>query len=260
MTDHQGAAREDVWRREAAAHDDEALERKGVAVYYESLSLKRATRDYEQTILAMPQGARLLEIGCGEGQSLVKYTSAGLEAVGVDISARLIARAKENLVAAGLDAGAALQMNVELLDFPENSFDMICGRSILHHLTDLSGVGRRIGRALRPGGSCVFLEPLGHNPGLAMYRRLTPGTRTADEHPLRRKDLGAFLSHFGRSRIRSYLLCGLLASAAYFATSNRKLFRLLDRLAYPLDRLVLGLPGPHRYLAFACVMQAWKGR
>jgi hypothetical protein len=41
---------------------------------------------------------------------------------------------------------------------------------------------------LAPGGRAVFLEPLAHNPLLRLGRWLTPGARTADEHPFTVED------------------------------------------------------------------------
>jgi ubiquinone/menaquinone biosynthesis C-methylase UbiE len=64
-------------------------------------------------------------------------------------------------------------MNAEATTFPDNSFDLICGSSILHHL-NLDKACAEIRRILRPDGGAVFIEPLGHNPLINMFRKLTP--------------------------------------------------------------------------------------
>src|SRR3546814_4334755 len=55
-------------------------------------------------------------------------------------------------------------------------------------------------RVLRPGGRAVFIEPLGLNPAIELYRRFTPSARTPDEHPLLRRDFRRFDAAFGSTR------------------------------------------------------------
>ena len=59
---------------------------------------------------------------------------------------------------------------------------------------------REIARTLKPGGTALFIEPLGHNPAHQLYRRMTPSMRTADEHPLLQSDLASARRHFGEVR------------------------------------------------------------
>ena len=37
---------------------------------------------------------------------------------------------------------------------------------------------------MKPSAGALFIEPLGHNPVINLYRRRTPEQRTVDEHPL----------------------------------------------------------------------------
>lgn len=250
--------RQAVWQREESAHDEQRLEREQAQLFYKSLSVKKARNDYLALCTDISTEARILEIGCGEGDTLVYLHSLGYDAVGIDISARIVEEARENLKAAGFDPNAAMHMNAETLDFPDDTFDIICGKAILHHLTDLTQMASTLYRILRPGGKCVFLEPLGHNPGLSLYRKLTPGRRTADEHALLVRNLKQFFERFDRNRVRPYLFLGLGASAVLFLTRNMKAFRLFDVILYPFDRMLLSIPGPHKYWAFTCTLEAWK--
>jgi len=55
----------------------------------------------------------------------------------------------------------------------------------------------------------VFMEPLGHNPLINLYRRLSPSMHTVDEHPLKMPDLAAFGEGFGAARVRFLALATL---------------------------------------------------
>src|SRR3546814_3139995 len=66
-------------------------------------------------------------------------------------------------------------------------------------------------RVLRPGGRAVFIEPLGLNPAIELYRRFTPSARTPDEHPLLRRDFRRFDAAFGSTSCRFYGLATLAA-------------------------------------------------
>ena len=108
---------------------------------------------------------------------------------------------------------------------------------MIHHL-ELDRAYAELARVLPPGGSAIFVEPLGHNPLINLYRRRTPTLRTPDEHPLLMRDLAAAERHFGVVRARFFHLASLLAvplrgSAAFenalelFENTDRALFRTL---------------------------------
>jgi SAM-dependent methyltransferase len=101
-------------------------------------------------------------------------------------------------------------MNAEELDLPSSSYDVVCGSGILHHL-DVARSGREIARVLRPDGAAVYIEPLGHNPAINLYRRLTPSMRTVDEHPLKVEDFAVLQDSFAEVSLEYYSLATLLA-------------------------------------------------
>jgi SAM-dependent methyltransferase len=79
-------------------------------------------------------------------------------------------------------------MNVEVLDLPDASVDLVCASGVLHHL-DYERTYAELARVLRDDGEVLFLEPLAHNPLIEWYRRRTPHERSEDEHPLRTEDV-----------------------------------------------------------------------
>jgi ubiquinone/menaquinone biosynthesis C-methylase UbiE len=144
-------------------------------------------------------GRRVLEYGCGQGEaSLIiskKYNPKSV--VGIDISDVAVDQARSEAAALRLDNASFEVMNAEKMDFPDDEFDLGCGFGILHHL-NLDVALRELARVLKSDGSCIFLEPLGHNPAINLYRWLTPNLRTEDEHPLLLKDFAIFQRHFSR--------------------------------------------------------------
>lgn len=114
----------------------------------------------------------------------------GARYTAIDISSKGIEKAILNV-----PSGKFYEMNAEEMTFPKNNFDLIFGTGILHHL-DLLKALRSITKVLIKEGQITFIEPLGHNPFINLYRWLTPKLRSEDEHPLLDKDLKLFLNYF----------------------------------------------------------------
>jgi SAM-dependent methyltransferase len=166
---------------------------------------------YRGTLSAHAPGARVLEYGCGPGSRAFDLARSGARAVGIDISPVAIEQATERARGEGLaDQLEFRVMDAEHLDFPDASFDMVCGSGILHHL-DLTRAYPEIARVLEPNGIGVFEEPLGHNPAINAYRRRTPALRTVDEHPLLMSDFVLAERFFGDVETRFYTLSSLAA-------------------------------------------------
>lgn len=115
---------------------------------------------------------------------------------GIDISSRRVSEANSLIERENLKANATvIKMNAENLEFPDESFDLVVGMAILHHL-DLELVLPEISRVLKENGEAIFLEPLGGNPIINYYRKRTPDLRTPDEHPLVEKDFEIIYTYF----------------------------------------------------------------
>jgi len=183
-------------QREAQFHDErfggDDSARLPTTKYY---SLMRAAREcYDDRIASMASGNRLLEYGCGTGGNAIALASVATSFTGIDISPEGIKKAAEHATKHRI-AAEYYVMNAEEMRFADNSFDLVMGTGILHHL-DLSKAYCELARVLSQNGHAIFIEPLGHNPLINLYRRLTPSMRTEDEHPLRTTDLLAASAHF----------------------------------------------------------------
>jgi SAM-dependent methyltransferase len=163
---------------------------------------------------------------------------------GIDLSPVAIEKAEEEAESRGVAAATEFRvMNAEALDFPDDSFGLVCGTGILHHL-DLDRAYGEIARVLRPDGRAVFVEPLGHNPAINLYRRRTPELRTEDEHPLVMPDLERASEYFQDVDPRFFHLSTLLAVPA---RSWKRFDPLLNTLGRFDDALFRALPALRRY-------------
>jgi SAM-dependent methyltransferase len=146
-------------------------------------------RNREITDFYDPRGKLVLDYGCGPGY-LTEYLfeRGAAEVTGIDVSEGEIEQAVENAARLGVaERTHFFAADAHATGLPDDSFDLIVGESILHHL-DLRVALEEIRRIMRPGGRAVFLEPLWHNPILRLGRALTPSARTPDEHPLTTSD------------------------------------------------------------------------
>ena len=112
---------------------------------------------------------RALEVGAGTGYFTLNLMAAGVvgSAVCSDISAGMLEVLEANARRLGLDVETALG-DAEGLDLPDESFDLVFGHAVLHHLPDLTAAFRAFHRLLRPGGRLAFAgEPSRHGDRLA---------------------------------------------------------------------------------------------
>ncbi|HEX8262640.1 MAG TPA: class I SAM-dependent methyltransferase, partial [Allosphingosinicella sp.] len=117
----------------------------------------RARRDILATLIeqeiALPENARLLEIGCGTGPNLDMLGRFGrLDAVEIDARARAIA--SERLGRRVLDAPLPHLHGVE-----DGAYDLVCLLDVLEHVEADREALVSIARKLRPGGRILIAVP-----------------------------------------------------------------------------------------------------
>src|SRR5215208_852206 len=101
--------------------------------------------------------SRALEIGAGTGYFSLNLLLAGVirEAVATDISPGMLGKLERSAAELGLSIETAACEASEL-PFDDDSFDLVFGHAVLHHLLDLDAAFREFGRVLRPGGVVAF--------------------------------------------------------------------------------------------------------
>jgi ubiquinone/menaquinone biosynthesis C-methylase UbiE len=111
-----------------------------------------------------------LEIGAGTGYFTLNLLQLGLirSATATDISSGML----ETLGATAARLGVEVETRrceAEELPFDDESFDLVFGHAVLHHIPDLDRAFAEFGRVLRPGGAIAFCgEPSRYGDRLAV--------------------------------------------------------------------------------------------
>lgn len=104
----------------------------------------------------MRPGARWLDLGCAYGYLVAEAVAGGFDAIGVDVSAYALARARHDAPAA---AGRVLRGLADGLPFGDASFDVVSAFDVLEHLHEPEPALAEIARVLKPGGVLVGATP-----------------------------------------------------------------------------------------------------
>lgn len=175
----------------------------------------------------VPAGARVLDVGCGDGRFAAELVRIGAHPVGIDVAAEPLRRARER------------HPELDLRQVPSEgawplrdaSFDAVWAGEVIEHVADTAGWLSEIRRVLAPGGRLLLSTPA-HGRlrvlWLACSRR-------------------AFEAHFDprADHLRFYTRAGLT--------------RLLGELGFVevSVRAAAGLPGARRVLLARAVRSRW---
>lgn len=109
-------------------------------------------------------GARLLDIGCGDGRSVAWLRSLGWDAEGIDFDEAAVAAAR----AQGLPVR---QGDLRSLAFQPGSFDAVTVSHVIEHVHDPGSLVADCYRILRPGGRLVIVTPNSNSYLARRYKR-----------------------------------------------------------------------------------------
>lgn len=115
----------------------------------------------------MPPGARVLDVGCGDGFHLGllrEYGDVTWKIEGIDLDARAVAAAR----ARGLDAHLGDLADVDL---PANSYDVVYTLQTIEHVAHPERFLTDIHRLLKPGGRLVIVTDNTESPSFRCFRR-----------------------------------------------------------------------------------------
>ncbi|MGK2932897.1 MAG: class I SAM-dependent methyltransferase [Solirubrobacterales bacterium] len=116
-----------------------------------------------------------LEIGAGTGYFSLNLASQGLigNLTATDISPGMLRSLKKTADSLGVPVNTVVT-EAEVLPFEDDSFDVVLGHAVLHHIPDLDRAFSEFFRVLRPGGVIVFCgEPSRYGDRLAFVPKKT---------------------------------------------------------------------------------------
>jgi len=178
-TEQVAAARHDPKLANVLYHDWEAT------TYDEKWSISYDERciDYARGRFAHVAGTDgwpyATELGCGTGFFLLNLKQAGVLDEGhvTDLSPGMVEVAVRNARGLGFEVEGRVA-DAESIPYDDDSFDLVVGHAVLHHIPDLDLAMREVLRVLRPGGRFVFAgEPTQRGDWVA--RRLSRATWAA---------------------------------------------------------------------------------
>src|SRR4029077_5126561 len=177
-------------------------------------------RQYGAKLLGSVKGCRVLDYGCGQGEEAVYLAKMDGYVTAIDISPVGVRLTNERAKLNGVgDRVSAMLMRCDPTEFPNESFDVIHGFGILHH------VGLRIGlteikRLLRPGGRGLFFEHMGNSKTIELLRPKEKDY-TKGERPITWKEVQEIQPEFS----------WMVARPFHIASRLRKRVELLNRTA-----------------------------
>jgi len=107
----------------------------------------------------VPEGARLLDVGCGAGRASISLAEMGIDVVGIDLSQTMVTVARQQAHLAGVEVTFEA-MDVTQLRFPDACFEVALfsynGIELLPGRGGKMRAMEEICRVLQPGGIFIF--------------------------------------------------------------------------------------------------------
>jgi ubiquinone/menaquinone biosynthesis C-methylase UbiE len=133
--------------------------------FHDTFSFRGKFRELRQrtaNLARIQQGEQVLDVGCGTGTLAMEVQSrvgATGRVAGVDPGAQQIARARAKAARRNLPIEFQIGV-IELLAFPDQTFDVVFSSLMMHHLPaplKRQGVAE-IARVLKPGGRLIIAD------------------------------------------------------------------------------------------------------
>ena len=167
-------------------------------------------KDFLQS-LRISKGDMVLEVGVGEGRNAAEVISAGATYVGLDISRRMLEKAREGIRNGSFKKVDLLVGDALLLPFRSSSFDKSMCFATVFFVPDQRGAIKQILRVSRSRAGIEFRNS--HNPAIFLYKKavaivntLQPMLRSLFRNKSFLKLLSALLGHSKADRLATQLL------------------------------------------------------
>lgn len=171
----------------------------------------------------------VLEIGAGTGAltlGLLRHQAVG-RLTATDVSHKFLSMLATRVVEYPTPVSfVACDANVP--HFAEQSFDIVVGRSILHHLLDYDVTLQQCAKVLRPGGAAIFFEPVLEGKIIvAMLMSLVLRTDAMAEKPRLSKE----------DRVRMRATVGHQMKSTTYPQDRESLSKIEDKYIFHIDQM-----------------------
>jgi len=122
---------------------------------------------------------KLLDIGCGTGIYFDALAGHSQHIEAIDFSDEMIRIAREYCSQNNLNNINARKGSAEMLEYEDESFDVVIELDALHHICDLEKTLAEVSRVLKPGGHFLVFEPNVSNPLIFLVHALPAEERLA---------------------------------------------------------------------------------
>lgn len=127
---------------------------------------KLLAKKWRQRIWSRVKGSEVLEVGVGTGKNIPYYPN-GSKITGIDISDKMLKGAMERADQEKDGKNLSLlRMDVQNLDFPDNTFDTTVGTFVFCSVADPFLGLQEINRVTKPEGEVILLEHVRPEPWL----------------------------------------------------------------------------------------------
>lgn len=171
-------------------------------------SLRKGYEYCEDFLAKRCDGKKVLDYGCGTGTHSIHMAKSGALVTGIDISEVAIEVAKIRARREKVDDRCDFIIgDAEKTGFSDNTFDLVFNSGTMSYL-DLNVALSEICRVLKPHGTFLGIDTLGHNPifNLNRYVKYRKGQRTKQTWKgiLRMSDLDRFRDYFANTKFRYF--------------------------------------------------------
>lgn len=126
------------------------------AKFYDYIENKMPIGKFKKEAVSHLRG-KVLEVGIGSGANL-KFYSKDVEVIGLDFSKEMLSLAEKKIEKLNLKNITLVEMNIEDIQFPNNSFDSVLSTCVFCTVPNPKKGLEEVYRVLKPGGYGVFLE------------------------------------------------------------------------------------------------------